>query len=162
MQKTFTADLLQVNIYENRSEMGKAAAADISDAEPVHERTAALFGLLAALFRLFGFDRRQDDVVQNGEILHHVHLLENKAHLIEPEPCQLLVMQLCGLLAVEDDLTGRHSVHAGYAVEQSGFTRAGRSHHSDHLAFVDGQVDVLQDIVLALVYDIGLAETLCL
>lgn len=32
MLKTFTADLLQVNIYENRSEMGKAAAADIADA----------------------------------------------------------------------------------------------------------------------------------
>lgn len=32
MLKTFTADRLQVNVYENRSEMGKAAAADISAA----------------------------------------------------------------------------------------------------------------------------------
>ena len=128
----------------------------------MHERTSACLCFLSALLRLFRLDRRQDDIVQHGEVLHHVHLLEDEAHFVETELCKLLVAELCGLPAVEDDLTRSHSVHTGHTVEQSGFAGAGRSHDGDHLALTDRQVNVLEHVVLALVHDVGLAETLCL
>src|SRR5262249_39649581 len=50
-------------------------------------------------------------------------------------------------------LARRRLIHAGDEVEERRFTRAGRAHERDELAFVDGEINVLErdDLRLAAV-----------
>ena len=137
-------------------------AADIVNAQSVHECPSTLLDLLSCFGVLLGFHRRENDIIQYRKIFHHVHLLKDKSHFIQAESCKLLVTAFSDLSAVKKDIACCYSVHARNAVEKCAFARTGRSHNCYYFALVDGQVNVFQDVVLALVYNVRFAKSFCL
>ncbi len=128
----------------------------------MHECSAALLGLPAALRILFRLYCWKNNIIKYRKIFHHVHLLKNKTHFVKSEPCKLLILKLCRFPAVKEHLTCGHFVHSRNAVEQCAFPRTGWSHDRYHFALVNRQVNIFQYVVLVFVHDIGLAKSLCL
>ena len=58
--------------------------------------------------------------------------------------------------------TGADVVQPGDQVDGGALARARGTHYGYHFALVDGKVYVLQNVILPLIYYVGLAETLCL
>ena len=118
-----------------------------------------LFGNLDALEVLhgdrFGFrlrhllhpDRRQRQVVEHGQVRKQVEVLEHHAdlaaHLVD-------VLEVVGELdAVDDDAALLMFFEAVDAADQRRLAGARRAADDDPLALRDGQVDVLEDMELA-------------
>ena len=100
----------------------------------------------------------QGDVFGDREDGDEVVELIDQSDLPAAEDGKLFFILRIHIAAVHPDLAGGGSVHAAQNVQQSGFSRTGRSDDGDKLALVDGKGDVIEcmDDIFSLA--IGLAE----
>ena len=133
---------------------------DLDDAEFSHDLFAAgdLFG--SGFLCFLALDRGEKDVVHDGQVLHHEHLLEDESHVVQTDGSEVLLGKGGDLFSIELDRAGSGTIHTGDCIKESAFAGAGRAHDADHLAFFDVEADILQDVVLALLDDVCFAEIL--
>ena len=86
-----------------------------------HEVFAVPGNFLSRSLELLALKSGKQDVVEDSEILHHVHLLEDESHLIEPYIGKFVLLHFRDVLPVEKDCSARRLVHSGNAVEQCRF-----------------------------------------
>ena len=101
---------------------------------------------------------RKQDVVQDTEFSHHIHLLKDKSHTEQPEFCHLFVIDLVIVFPEKSDISGRRAVHSADRIEHRRFSASRRSHDRYKLAIVQGKIHITQYIVTDLVDNIGLAQ----
>ena len=82
-------------------------------------------------------------IVQHGHVGEQIELLEHHAHLL---PMQIQVGVLIGQVsAVKNNIAGRGGLQHIQAAQEGGFTGTGRADYTQHITFVDGGGDALQD-----------------
>src|SRR5439155_25968196 len=104
-------------------------------------------GLLGALARpLAHVQRRERNVLEDGQVREQVELLEDHAHF---RTDGLDVADVAGQLdAVNNDLPALVLFEAVDGADEGGLARAGWAEDDDHLAALDGQVHALQRVEL--------------
>ena len=131
---------------------------DLDDAELSHQFFAAGDLFFSGFIALFALNGREEDVIHDGQVLHHEHLLEDESHVVQTDGSEFFFRKSRDIFSIKLDLAGCGLVHARDRIEESAFAGAGWAHDADHLAFLDVETDVLQDIVLTLLDDVCLAQ----
>ena len=100
-----------------------------------------LQGTLASLTGVFDVHESQLHVLEDGEALNDVVLLENKGYVLLAVLLPILLEEMgCGL-TFNVQLTLLVGVHTADDVEQGGFTRPRLTRHGDELPTLKGQID---------------------
>ena len=79
----------------------------------------------------------QSNVLETGQSVQQVGVLEDEAQVIAAKFGQLTTAQLRDVAAVQDDASAGHGIDSGDAVQKRALARARRAHHADELAFAD-------------------------
>src|SRR3954447_21011096 len=116
-----------------------------SDADPAEQLAGAALGL--GLRLLADLDRAERHVLEHRLVREEVEALEHHAD-VAAQPGQLLAL-LGQQLPVDGDLAGVDPLEPVDRAAQRRLARPGRADDDDHLAAVDEQVDVLEDVELA-------------
>ena len=119
----------------------------LGDADAAQELHGLLLGL--GLRRVQDLDRAHGHVLEDGLVGEEVEALEHHADL-GAQRGELLAL-LRQRLALDEDLAGVDGLEAVDGAAERGLARAGRADDHDHLALVDGEVDVLEHVELAVV-----------
>ena len=93
---------------------------------------------------LTGQDQGQADIVLEGEGIQQVELLEHKTQVVPAEGSDLAFLNLREILSVQQHGAGGGLVQGGEDVQQRGFSGSALAHDGDVLAFLDGEIHVLQ------------------
>ena len=101
--------------------------------------------------------KREADVVQGGALHEQVKVLEDHADRLPGLP-QVLVAQLCDVLAVHLDGALRGTLQQVHAADQRGFSRAGQTDDAEDLPGLDVQIDIMQSVDRRRTIPEGLAQ----
>ena len=79
----------------------------------------------------------QSNVLETGQSVQQVGVLEDETQVVAAEFGQLTTAQLRDVAAVQDDASAGHGIDSGDTVQQRALTRARWAHHANELAFAD-------------------------
>lgn len=88
------------------------------------------------------------DVLQHGLLLEQAEVLEDHADVMTGL-VQLLASEVGDVLPIDDDLTAGRTLEQVDATDQRGLARTGLADDAEHIAIIDGQVDVEKCLELA-------------
>lgn len=86
----------------------------------------------------------QGDVLETGQGVQQVRVLEDEAQVVATELGELTAAQLRDVEPVQDDVPAGHGIDGGDAVQKRALTRARWTHHADELAFADVERHVVE------------------
>ena len=109
----------------------------------------AVFNVLLVGQDLVDDDGLADDLADRlSGVQRSVGILEDDLHILA-QRLHIARVQLCDILAVEDDLAGGRLNQAQNTAARRGFAAAGFTDHAKGLAFFDGKGDVVHRMELA-------------
>ena len=79
-----------------------------------------------------------------------ISYVENETNVATAVVGKLLVGVVGDVVAINNDVSFRYRVQTANQVEQGGFARAGLANHKHQTVVLQGQIDVVQRLVLAL------------
>ena len=98
------------------------------------------------------------NVQAEGDVLAHGHVrpqsvgLENQVEVALARRSEVSLGSVYDLLAVHEDGAVLRLLQTGYNAQRGGFAAAGRTEQRHEVAVLDGEVNVLQDVVFAVVF----------
>jgi len=107
----------------------------------------------------FGEQQRQLNILERSEHGNQVVHLEDEAYVTRAPLGKFTARHVRNFVAGDGDAAMRGDVKAAEKIEQSGFSRAARSHEGDKFAFVHIKMQSLQDVYGLTAPAIGFAET---
>ena len=119
----------------------RPVAGAVGDAEPLQQRMGTRPALLA---RLAGIDRGDLHIAGSRQLRQQMIALKDEAEMLAAQSCQIVGGNGRGLTAVDQVAARARPVEAAEDVHQRGFAGARCAHDGDHLAGLDGQIEVVE------------------
>src|SRR5260370_5235373 len=118
------------------------------------------FDMLAAIgFRELGEQKRELDVLESGEDRNKVVHLKDEADVARTPLRELVAGHVSNLVAGNGNAAVRGDVEAAEQIEQGGLAGAAGAHEGDEIAFVDVEIEALQDLDFFAAAAIGFVQT---
>ena len=133
---------------------------NITDSQLVHQFLRPLINLLTAFLTFLRLISRQYNIIKNTQIFQHIHLLENKSHLIQSQITHFFCLQAADILPKEIHLPRSNTIHPAHCIQKCRLPGSTRPHNSRHLPLLHLQIHIPKHIILSLIHNISLTQIL--
>ena len=96
--------------------------------------------------------KAEGDVLAHGHVRPQSVRLENQVEVALARGSEVSLGSVYDLLAVHEDGAVLRLLQTGYNAQRGGLAAAGRTEQRHEVAVLDGEVNVLQDVVFAIVF----------
>src|SRR5262245_55061034 len=105
-------------------------------------------------------EQRQLDIFERAGACQEVKTLEDEAELLVTQIRERVAIQAVNVYASEEIVAARRGIQAANEVHERGLAGSGSSHHREHLAALDLQVDATQRMHFVMAHAIDLGDAL--
>ena len=109
---------------------------------------AAIYLILGQLLNV----QAEGDVLAHGHVRPQSVRLENQVEVALARGSEVSLGSVYDFLAVHEDGAVLRLLQTGYNAQRGGLAAAGRTEQRHEVAVLDGEVNVLQDVVFAIVF----------